>query len=237
DNIAANDILVHQNFLTFLPKEKYYLFDFLHQIMNEFCTARFFYYLGISTQNINIFNNEMNNFTGFNFGLHSNNIQEIKFSFKSIYSLFDKMAVLLNNYFDFQIDNNEISFRNFWTNKPTKKGNQIKNVLKKTNNIFLRALYWLSKDLYEEKFQEAIEPEAKDMYKIRNFLEHNYLKIVHSNTDKSVNSIPNNNFGMILDFNSLHSKTLKLIKLAREAIIYLYFSLKDEENKKTMPTT
>jgi tetratricopeptide (TPR) repeat protein len=114
----------------------------------------------------------------------------------------------------------------------------------------LRGLFWLSKDLLScPDYIKAIDPDAREIAKIRNHLEHKYLKI-HDTLWRDTSS--DNDFGFNLKDSLAFSmyreefelKTLKLIKLARAALIYLSLAVHTEEYKrdqekeagKVMPT-
>ena len=99
----------------------------------------------------------------------------------------------------------------------------------------LRGLFWLAKDLSGNRpeFRKSIEPDAKNLVGIRNHLEHKYLtmteyemldvKELSDDTQKRIYRITRDSFFL---------KTLKLLKLARAALIYLFLGVHTEERKK-----
>lgn len=143
------------------------------------------------------------------------------------YSIFDKIAYLLNIYLSLNIDKNRISFRNIWHEKGNKRNPVNKSIFKK-DNWSLQGLYWLSKDL-DEGADSPIEPEAKEIATIRNFIEHKSFKVV---LFKNIcyDELPDTYEIEKHDFNE---KTLKLLKLTRSALLYLSSILYEEESLKS----
>ena len=100
----------------------------------------------------------------------------------------------------------------------------------------MRGLFWISKDLFENKssFMQAMEPDAQQLYEIRNHIEHKYFKL-H-------NEILGNEYlassGLIdpLAFSMLRKefegKTLRLIKTIRATLIYLSTAIHYEEKRR-----
>lgn len=89
----------------------------------------------------------------------------------------------------------------------------------------MRGLFWLSKDFYEkdEDFIEYIEPDAKELNTIRNHIAHKYLK-VHDHIcwteDQAELDLFHDKLCYSIGRENLEKKTLKLLKLIRNAIIY-----------------
>jgi hypothetical protein len=155
------------------------------------------------------------------------------------YSLFDKIAYFLNDYLELKIPERAISFRSVWYEGQRKKDG-LRQDFVACENLPLRGLFWLSKDLYENKqgFREAIEPVARELAEIRNHLEHKYLKL-HSEwagvpspdaraelpflTDSLAHSLCRDDF---------EDKTMHLLKMARAALIYLSLAVHSEENRR-----
>ena len=71
-----------------------------------------------------------------------------------------------------------MSFRSLWYERQNRaKG--LRPDFDALDNWPLRGLFWLSKDLYEDQpgFRESMDPSGEDLAKIRNHLEHRYLKL------------------------------------------------------------
>ncbi len=100
----------------------------------------------------------------------------------------------------------------------------------------LRGLFWLSKDFFEDDpgFKESIEPDAQKLSDIRNHLEHRYLKLhedwyyTTSDSDESPRKLADT-LAFSLYRREFEAKTLRLIKIARAALIYLSLTIHCEE--------
>lgn len=147
--------------------------------------------------------------------------ENLKLSFRIAYSIFDKVAYLLNNIYDLKVTNYQVSFRKLWYIKGIRdKG--IKKNFEKHNNLILRGLFWISKELFleDDKLFEAIEPDAKELDKIRNYIEHRSFQI----------DIPvtKGDFSYEISRVDFEAKTLRLLLLVRESIMYIPYSINRE---------
>ena len=136
--------------------------------------------------------------------------------------MLDKIAFLLNSYLNLNIPERNISFRTFWY-KSKKK--ELRNEFRSSKNWPFRGLFWLSKDFYEKDsgFIESIEPNATELNNLRNHIAHKYLKVHdellwHERHDALDPFYDNICYSIKRD--DLENKTLKLIKLVRNALIY-----------------
>ena len=157
--------------------------------------------------------------------------EKTKLAFRMAYSLFDKIAFFINDYFKVGLSENQVSFRSVWHQRG---GNPIslKAVFRNRHNWPLRGLFWLSRDLYEPAFQEASDPDAEGLAHLRNHLEHKYcqvnedLGIKYSEIATSRKDSP---LGLRIGRDILDSKGLHILKLARAALIYLSLAVHREE--------
>ena len=231
-SIAAQDIITTPNMITPLDVGPRYQ-GFFNQIKQEFVSCRFLCYEGIKFPKTHYSDKKVLLYNTYDYPSYGISVEKVKIAFRIAYSLLDKIAYFLNEYLDLKIDKNYIYFRNIWfiDNK------NIREKIKTKNNAPLRGLYWLSKDLFEKNekdksFYESLEPESKHLHEIRNHLEHKYLKIheypfkpYHNKLEKGLfddlaYSIPRQDF---------NKKTIRLLKLVRNAIIYLSLSIYKEE--------
>jgi hypothetical protein len=113
------------------------------------------------------------------YAVYSYSLEKVKIAFRVCYSLFDKIAYLINLYLNLGHEARKVSFRTIWY-KNGDKINGSKDELLTTKNPVLIGLFWLSKDIDEKKFDSPIEPEANEIATIRNYLEHKSFKIVES---------------------------------------------------------
>jgi len=83
----------------------------------------------------------------------------------------------------------------------------------------------------------VLEPDAQRIAEIRNHLEHSYLK-VHSSSNlwvPEVEHVPPDPFSYRTTENDLRAKTLRVLKMARSALIYLSLAVHREERTKAGP--
>jgi len=161
------------------------------------------------------------------------NTEKIKLAFRGFYSIFDKIAYFLNEYFELKRNKDSIDFRKIWKNKNNVE--ELNSKLDGLNNLALRGLYFISKDIFFPKdnksFISVVEPEAVEINDIRNHLEHKFINIKF--IDVSEYQIEDNREqSKQITRDDLENKTLHLARLVREAMIYLSFAVHIEENKK-----
>ena len=134
------------------------------------------------------------------------------------------------------IPEKNVTFRTFWYESQNKKAG-LRHSFQHSKNWPLRGLFWLSKDLYEAEFKEFIEPEAKELSEIRNHLEHKYLKLHEAlrsgHSSNNVETIWHDNLTFSMHRREFESKTLRLIKMARAALIYLSLAIHYEEQQRS----
>lgn len=208
-----------------------------NQIKQEYVSARLLFYEGISCRKVHYSDKGVILYNTLDYPSYSLNMEKQKLAFRSLYSIFDKIAYFINWYFNLDIPEYKIEFKSIWFDYRRKNEKKLKRQFINLENWPLRGLYWISKDLYDEneEFCLALEPDAKNLREIRNNLEHKHLKI-HSElighegraknnesltfTDKLAYSI------FRIDFSK---KTIKLLSMVRAAIMYLALAIHREE--------
>lgn len=92
-------------------------------------------------------------------------------------------------------------------------------------------MYWISKKLYDKNLNTT-NPDAQKMDRLRNALEHKYVKVYDSvfqdKTDGSVDKLAE----YISEY-KLKNITLEIAKTARELIILLSLAIHINENKRS----
>jgi LA2681-like HEPN len=199
---------------------------FFNEIKQEYITARYLFYsynhdftefdLHYSDSGRNLVNSLDYSQYGLRYGLMRN-------SFRSLYSIFDKISYFINEYFSVGEDKEKVSFKNIWY-----KNGKINPVIANISNNPLRGLYFINKDFYSKdmEFLNVADEDAKNMAKIRNHLEHKYLRITMFNLNQD------DFIGYTISESLLREKILRLLKCTREAIIYLSLAVHEAEFKK-----
>jgi len=237
--IGARDILTAPSIVVDLGKGPYYP-AYFNQIKQEFVSARYLYYEAVTTKQTHFSDRDVLLYNTLDYPSYSLAVEKTKVVFRMTYSLFDKIAYFLNHYLNLSILEKRVSFKTFWY-VSRKKTKSLRPDLKSRRNWPLRGLFWLSKDLYEDKpgFKKSIEPDAQELSEIRNHLEHKYLKL-HDDLWSGPPSQNNNKTSLALADTlafSLHrrdfeAKTLRLMKMIRAALIYLSLAIHYEEQQR-----
>ena len=163
------------------------------------------------------------------------NVEKVKAAFRIAYSIFDKIAFFLNEYFELGTLPRDVSFRRIWYVKGD-KARGLSPKVQAMSNWPLKALYWVSKDLSENRpeFTEAMQPDSKLLASMRNHLEHRYLKL-HEEEWVGVPKDPQYSFmddtlALSLGRSDFEKKVLRILKLVRASLIYLVCAVKIEES-------
>ncbi len=152
--------------------------------------------------------------------------EKLKLAFRMAYSLFDKIAFFLKKYFRLPVSQQRVNFRTLWYPEG-RKANGLQPKLRQSANWPLRGLFWLSKDLYEHNpdFKEGLEADARQLYALRNHLEHNYLLIqddaLYASSGKSGLRGMDDGSVYVIGRSDFANRTLRILKMVRAALIYL----------------
>ena len=200
--------------------------DIFNQIKQEFSSARYFIYRGISDDTSHFADKNNAIVNTMDMSEYSHNIEMLKSGFRMCYSILDKIALFVNSYFKIGVKIERVSFSKIWYKK---NGIDLKDEFINSKNWLLRGLYWLSRDFHSDNLAIA-NPDAQDIAKIRNYIEHRLFKVGY------VHEMLEQNDGITLEIDRYYfeDKCIKTISLVRSAIIYLSLAVKLEEdsNKK-----
>ena len=212
---------------------------FFNQMKQEFVSARYLYYEGIRAKQPHFSDRDVLLINTLDYPAYSLSIEKVKAAYRIAYSLFDKIAYFLNHYLQLFIPDKKVTFRTFWYEAQSKnKG--LKSKFRRYQNWPLRGLYWLSKDLYEDKpgFKDTIEPDAQELSEIRNHLEHKYFKLhdylwpdLRLKAEKG--QMPfTDTLAFSISRREFEAKTLRLLQMMRAALIYLSLGIHCEEQQR-----
>jgi len=236
--IAATDVLGLPSIVVDIGEGPYYP-GYFNQMKQEFVSARYLYYEGVHSENPHFSDREVLLFNTLDYPSYSLAVEKMKASFRMAYSLFDKIAFFLNHYLRLSIPERNVSLRTIWYKSQNRKGG-LRDEFTQRQNWPLRGLFWLSKDLYEDKpgFKESIEPDAQELHEIRNHLEHKYLKL-HDDMWMGPSERDHKMFRALADTlahsmyrRDFQEKALRLIKMVRAALVYLSLAIHWEEQKR-----
>ena len=89
-------------------------------------------------------------------------------------------------------------------------------------------MYWLQKDFFESKKINVTAPHAERIFQMRNDMEHNCLRTGKKSYDVT--------FTKYTSDGKIEENTYKLLKLARELIIYLCLAVEFDRKKNNLLT-
>lgn len=195
--------------------------SWFNQLTQEYAAARWLLYDAIHGEPDHYADRElhlMNALDGSTYGMAT---EKAKLSFRSAYSLLDKMAGFVNAYYALGDKPNRVDARNVWLGK----NNLIRPEFAAKSNLCLRGLYWLMLDIVgkEPNAPDAIAPEAAELSRLRNALEHRGL-IFRTIELPTVDDILESTTVV-----SFQDSCLTMLRLARSALVYLSLSVRQEE--------
>jgi hypothetical protein len=188
-------------------------------IKREFCFARFLAYEGIHEIHPSFENERLYLTDTLDYVEYSGHFEKLKTALRLAFSTFDSLYTLMLWYF---------------TKKQTENsafdGRCIKENFGHLDNPFITALYWLACDLKDnEKVApnkwQAPNPDGKALRKIRNALEHKFIRIAESDSIWDRDS----DFMEKVTPNRLIKLTLRTLKMARSGICYFVLAVKHHE--------
>jgi tetratricopeptide (TPR) repeat protein len=228
---AASDPLHLPDFVAPLD-EPPVLIGFFNQIKQEYVSARWLLFDAIVSDKPHFSDREVHHLNTLDYPVYCLAVEKMKLAFRATYSIFDKIAYFLNTYIKLRIPEKQVNFRSVWSVEVNKM-RTIRPEFEGMENWPLRGLYWLSKDLSEAAFSDITEPDSRDINTVRNHLEHKYLKI-HDDLFSLVPKIDplfTDTLAHSVTRSDLKKKTLRLLKLARAALIYLACGMSARERR------
>ena len=228
----ATDSLQLPPITTSIDVDKPIFHEMFNQLKQEYIFARFQYYSALKEPDIPHFADKDTHILNLlDYQQYSIRVEQIKSSFRTLYSLFDKVAFFINEYFGLGIRKKDVSFSSIWlSEKRGKDAYKYANSLNVGNNYAIDSLHWIRKDFYR-KFHKSPYPQAKRVSDIRHALEHRYTKVYWDLVIDATTDIEDE-LAITVSEEELKKETLRLLKLVREVIICLSLSVGIEEHKK-----
>ena len=149
--------------------------------------------------------------------------EELRSAFRSSYAIFDKIGLFLNDYYQIGINARDVTFRRVWSKKPYSAVFALRPMFAGHRNWMLRGLYFVSNDLFDEAFKEVSEPDAANLAKLRQQTEHRFLSLQDYQNGEGTET------HRLISIGEFQRKALRLLKLAREALIYVSLAMHREE--------
>lgn len=221
--VAANDVL-------HLPSHSYGLDEevrfpaFYNILKQEYVSARFHLFDSQPKDEEHFADRDILLMDSFDYGVFGFRAEQLKLAFRSAYSIFDKIALFVNDYFQVGLRPKDVSFRKIWERQIKGGDIVLRDAFVGSENLPLRGLYFLSKDFFDKEFSEFASPEAKDLDQLRNFLEHRFVTL----TDLGLGG-ESSDLHRRVDLVEFQQRAMRLLKLSRAALIYLSLAMHREE--------
>ncbi len=200
---------------------------FFNQIKQEYVSARYMLYEGLSSTKFHFSDRGVRLSDTLDYPLHSLAMERVRTAYRIAYSLLDKVAFLVDFYWKLKKNPDHINFKNVWMVEGKK---QLLDRFRDSENWPLRGLFWLSKELFDEKLNSTTSPDARELYGTRNALEHKCLQVHFGWVQSYKLSAPgsqDSRLSITSDF--LEEKALRVMKMARSALVQLALAIGVEE--------
>jgi hypothetical protein len=231
--IAARDVLSLPSYVTAI-KESPTFTGLFNQMKQEFVSARWFLYECIRSCEPHFSDRGVTLYNTLDYPSYSLAVERAKAAYRIAYSLFDKVAFFLNDYAKLAVDPKFVYFRSVWYVDQNAKKRVIRDELVKLQNWPLRGLFWLSKDLFDPELRDSADPDAQELYVIRNCLEHSYLKVHEMLIPGRAADDPfHDRLAHSIQREAFIAKTLLVLRRARAALIYLSLGMHHEERRRS----
>ena len=194
-------------------------FAMLNQLKEEFVYARYLCYTGTNrTAGVHFADRKVKLSNGLDYSNYSIRLEQLKSAYRGLFSMFDKMAFFVNEFWHLGIKERDANAAAVFKNKQYLIG-----------NAALMAIYWTYAEFYE-RYGEAENASAGDIKKLRNALEHKYVKVHEYAWNRSL-QMESDSFYHISE-EDLMGQTLRLLELVRECLMYLVYAVDIYERKR-----
>ncbi|WP_198317945.1 LA2681 family HEPN domain-containing protein [Achromobacter denitrificans] len=205
---------------------------FYSQMKQEYVSARFMLFEGISSTQVHFSDRGVALTDTLDYPLYSLASERIRTAFRITYSLLDKVAFLVDRYWNLGKIPARVSFKNVWM---VENKTRLLPQFEKRENLPLRGLFWLSKELFDDQLKQTTAADARELHSIRNALEHTYLRVSEGWAKPfMINGKSDAGFGIAIGSDELEAKAIRVMQMARSALFYISFAIGVEEQKKRL---
>ena len=246
ESVAANDVL-HLPSHTYRADEPARFPSYFNLLKQEYVSARYRLYRAVHQDDPDFVMRDVLMLGGDGSQVLGHCTEDLRSAFRSAYSIFDKIGLFLNDYFRIGLKPREVNFRQIWVEKPKGSDVNLRPMFEDRPNLPLRGLYFLSKDLFDPDLVEVAEPDADDLDRLRNQIEHRFLSLQRGQEMSSkeiyrrnqiehrflslqlLPEMVSNETHQWITIDELQGRALRLLKMAREALVYLSLAMHREE--------
>jgi hypothetical protein len=206
------------------------IIGFFSQMKQEYASARFTLFEGMNSTRIHFSDRGVALTDTLDYPLYSLASERVRTAFRIAYSLLDKVAFLVDRYWVLGKVLDRISFKNVWM---VENKARLLPQFAKRDNLPLRGLFWLSKELFDDQLKQTTSADARELHAIRNALEHTYLRVSEGWAKPfAIGGTSSNSFGIAIGSDELEAKAIRVMQMARSALFYVSFAIGVEERKK-----
>ena len=193
-----------------------------NQIKQEYVYARYLCFNSTESDSVHYADENVNLIDCLDYVQYSIRVEGLKAAFKTLYSLLDKVAMFINEYYSLKIETRQVNFHSIW-----RSNSDLNKCIDK--NIGLSSIFWIAKDFDNGNNSLTANPNSKRLKIIRNYLEHRFTNITLNFFDGSED---NNETRLYLTEFELQEFALDLLNLVREVIFSLKNAIQISENEK-----
>lgn len=243
NSVASTDILHLPRIVARVDKGSR-IHGLYNQIKQEYVSARYMVYDALHNRAPHFSDKNVHIVNTLDYPAYGIGVEKLKYAYRSLYSLFDRMAYLVNDYFGLGIKEHDVSYRSIWEKKAGRGKNSYElNInLKKqmttngTFNLPLIGFYWLCKDIGKQKIKhQYLDPTVEQIANIRHHLEHRYLKVHDSllfPVIREIRAKTDDPLAYSITVDEFENAIMKLLTYVREGIILLSLAIHVEERIK-----
>ncbi len=223
---ALYDPLRVNQFLDKIDEERFYEFaDYINIIKQEYVLAR---HLAIQSfykdKNLAFLDNGVSLVNTLDYQALNIYLELAKASFRSSFSILDKIAYVFNEYLNLGLNPKKLYFRNL----SQLKNNKIREILSSIENPYISAITDLANDFENKYFEDIVET--------RNAMEHR-LRLIHLDYGSrrwnfKHTSDSENTSQELTRASDLRKTVIDMLRLTKAAIFYLVLMIELEERKK-----
>lgn len=208
-----------------------------NQIKQEFVSARYLYFEGIAKtdESPHFSDRDVKLPDMLDYTVYGYRTEQIKTSLRMAYAIFDKLGMLLNEYFN--VGQRTPGFHQVW-HKDGEYSKGLADPFQNSDNWALNALYWIKKDFHHsisKRDEDSVVIVAHELRSIRTAIEHEYIKVfddeIVSSLDGTLGAVQDTRYDAI-GRTDLRQAALEMLRLVRAAMIYLSLAINYEERKK-----
>ena len=198
-------------------------FAMLNQLKEEYAYARYLCYAGSELYgDVHFADKDVKlSLASYDYSNYSIRIEQLKSSFRILYSMLDQISFFVNDYWKIGLEERKATAFNIFRAKNYPK-----------DNLVLNSLYWVLSEFYE-KYGDSETPSEKHLGILRNALEHKFVKVHEYQWNRKL-QLESDSFYHISE-DDLKKYTMRLLELAREALMYLVYAIGVDNSKRGRP--